>query len=134
MQRTQVLWKKGTALTYHTGCLPRASHSLSRSSLRARASRASRASRANRLFRASDGVHVVVAPTYAIPSLWYLTIRGVREIPRVCLALATYALYVSFCMADTSRVQLTPIVRIARVARGSLAGVTIHAARGNRSA
>ena len=66
---------KGTALS------PRASVSTSRKSLVlaqlyqiARASRTSRASRVTRLFRASDGVHIVVAPTYAIP--WAVVSRN----------------------------------------------------------
>ena len=67
--------------------------------------------------------------------LWYLAIRRGREVFTVRLALVMYVMYVSLCMAGTSCVQLTPVVRVSNgLALGSLAGVTIHAARGDRAA
>ena len=68
-------------------------------------------------------------------ALWYLKIRRAREAFSVRFGSATYVMYVSLCIADTSCVQLTPVVRVSYgLALGSLAGVTIHAARGDRAA
>ena len=66
--------------------------------------------------------------------LWYLAIRRGREVFTVRLALVMYVMYVSLCVADTSCVQLTAVVSVTCAALGSLAGVSIHAARGDRAA
>ena len=67
-------------------------------------------------------------------ALWHLTIRRGREASTVRFGLVAYVMYVSLCVADTSCVQLTPVVRVSCAALGSLAGVSIHAARGDRAA
>ena len=68
-------------------------------------------------------------------ALWHLTIRRGREASTVRFGLVAYVMYVSLCVADTSCVQLIPVVRVSySIAIGSLAGVSIHAARGDRAA
>ena len=45
-------------------------------------------------------------------ALWHLAICRGRETFPVLFGLATYVMYVSLCMAGTSCVQLTPVVRV----------------------
>ena len=77
------------------------------------------------MYHTSDGVHVGVAPTYAI--VCTVTSHNSQR-PR------SFHISLRFGnMAGTSCVQLTPVVRVSCVTLSSLAGVSSHAARADHA-